>query len=631
MPFLFCRKEDQEYQRYRNCSKRFLSHRKRKEEKMSENRLFDTWTMETALPEPFQKILKENGGKKLSINKEDCSCYNPMIRGKSAKLHPPTLQAILQLMQIMEGSDKGAAGVQRSIENTINYYCLEYQKEDGRCVMVYNRTNGSFKGCKIAENYQHLQTVSRGSNTGEEYLAVLAYASIIEGELFNQEFKNNFEVLRTEMINGWKHSKKIMRSAFICCDNLYRRISSMDSVQGDAIPLEQEQLVIDGVMKYLPPYLVKSGIYSPNQQIYGKFTILSSSGIKKEQTIAELKSIYQTGWTVSEESRKRIPKLPESYQVSISAQNILESIVKTPARLFMMTGGAGVGKTTDARIIAQVLRVPYYCFTCGPETDEMTLLASMIPNMRKKPETEPDLPIFEDMLMDPASALAQLSGHYENGIESNEAFQKILSTAFQKGYEAAKAEKDFLLVESEIIQACREPSVIEIQEPSSIEKPGTLTRLNSLFDDGASTNLLNGEIIRRHPDTIVIMTTNLNYIGCQMFNESVLSRMNVIQHRGELTKEQMIIRAIQKTDFHDTELMEKMASIVLKIHAHLIREDMQGGVCGYREFENWIWSYMVTRNIVESVKDTVLSKAALLEEDRKELLDTYVLPYFEAA
>ena len=168
----------------------------------------------------------------------------------------------------------------------------------------------------------------------------------------------------------------------------------MDSVQGDAIPLEQEQLAIDGVMKYLPPYLVKSGIYSPNQQIYGKFAILSSSGIKKEQTIAELKSIYQTGWTVSEESRKRIPKLPESYQVSIGAQNILESIVKTPARLFMMTGGAGVGKTTDARIIAQVLRVPYYCFTCGPETDEMTLLASMIPNMRKKPETEPDLPIF---------------------------------------------------------------------------------------------------------------------------------------------------------------------------------------------------------------------------------------------
>ena len=83
--------------------------------------------------------------------------------------------------------------------------------------------------------------------------------------------------------------------------------------------------------------------------------------------------------------------------------------------------------------------------------------------------------------------------------------------------------KRLLLKESEIVKACREPSVIEIQEPAMIEKPGTLTRLNSLFDDGAVTDLVNGEQIRRNPDTIVIMTTNLDYVGCQNFNQSVLS------------------------------------------------------------------------------------------------------------
>ena len=36
------------------------------------------------------------------------------------------------------------------------------------------------------------------------------------------------------------------------------------------------------------------------------------------------------------------------------------------------------------------------------------------------------------------------------------------------------------------------PSVIEIQEVSMIEKPGTLTRLNALFDDCAKTDLLIG-------------------------------------------------------------------------------------------------------------------------------------------
>lgn len=70
-------------------------------------------------------------------------------------------------------------------------------------------------------------------------------------------------------------------------------------------------------------------------------------------------------------------------------------------------------------------------------------------------------------------------------------------------------------------------------------KTWTLTRLNSLFDDGAVTDLVNGEQIRRNPDTIVIMTTNLDYVGCQNFNQSVLSRMNLIQPKEALTEEEM--------------------------------------------------------------------------------------------
>lgn len=598
---------------------------------MSESRLFDAWTMETELPEPFQEILKDYGGKRLSVKEEDCSCHNPMTHGKSARLHPPTLRAILNLIRILEGEEIGAAGIQKSPEQETNYYCMEYQKNDGRCVMIYNRKNGTFRGCRASDQYSPLQTVLREKNTGEEYLAILAYASIADGELHNQEFHRNFEVLRKQKKSGWNRRDKVMRAAFICCDNLYRRISFMESVQESALPLEREQLETEDSMKYLPPYLVKSGIYSPNYGICGEFQILGSTETQRAYTIAELKPIYHKNWNLSETAEGMIPELPEDYQVSIGAQDILERIVKTPARFFMMTGGAGVGKTTDARIIAQVLGLPYHHFDCGPDTDEMTLLASMLPNTGNTAKAEPEFPVFEDMMMDPASALAQISGDYEEGIESGEAFQKILKAAFQKGYEAAKTEKDFVLVESEIIRACREPSIIEIQEPSSIEKPGTLTRLNSLFDDGAETVLLDGEIIKRHPDTIVIMTTNLNYIGCQMFNESVLSRMNLIQHRGELSQEEMVIRAIQKTSFQDTEILETMASIIQKIHNHLVREEIQGGVCGYREFENWIWSYMVNRNIVESVKDTVLSKAALLEEDRRELMDTYVLPYFDAA
>ena len=117
-----------------------------------------------------------------------------------------------------------------------------------------------------------------------------------------------------------------------------------------------------------------------------------------------------------------------------------------------------------------------------------------------------------------------------------------------------------------------------------MKKPGTLTRLNSLFDDGAVTDLVNGEQIRRNPDTIVIMTTNLDYVGCQNFNQSVLSRMNLIQPKEALTEEEMAKRAMKRTGFK-TRLLSLWLPRVCKIHEYLIEQDITDGVCGYRELE----------------------------------------------
>ena len=74
--------------------------------------------------------------------------------------------------------------------------------------------------------------------------------------------------------------------------------------------------------------------------------------------------------------------------------------------------------------------------------------------------------------MDPASAVAELTGMYPENMESETAFREILEEIYQRGYNRAKGEKDFTKKESTIIQACRMPSVIEIQEVSMIEKQG---------------------------------------------------------------------------------------------------------------------------------------------------------------
>ena len=597
-----------------------------------ESGLFERWGAEEELPEPYQTIVNRRGAKKYSTDPNDCSVHNPVVGGKSASLHPATLRAIGFALELFEGLTVGAAGYQVGADNNVNYYCIEYEKKEGRCALIYNYRNGIFKGMLVKDNITgKLLPVRNGLSSGEEYIALMAYASLqINHELYDEEFAEKFAIIQNELsLQTEMNESTLLHAAFICCDNWYRRIEGGRCVEEGGLPIYRGQFR-EGI-EMIPKYQIQSGICSPNHGIIGEFQILTPSIKPEEKTISELKRVYYKEREMSDASRAKIPELPEGYRVSAGAQEILQMVVKTPARIFMITGNAGVGKTTDCRIIAQILGFPYFKLTCGPGTDETELLASPMPNMGvPEPKTE-QFPSLEDFMMDPASALAIISGRYRDGIVQDKAFQEILSTSYQKGYQKAKKEKDYTLVESAIVQACREPSVLEIQEPAMIENSGTLTKLNGLLDDSRCTDLLNGETIVRNPETIIILTTNLNYIGCRMFNESILSRMSLIQHRRDLTAAEMVERVIARINFKERELLTIMADIVVKIQNHLQTEDIQGGVCGYRELENWALKYLVDRNVLRSVNDTVISKAARLPEDREEIMESYVLPYFEVA
>ncbi len=591
--------------------------------------LFETWTLKQELPEPFAGLVEENGGKRTSVKEKDCSIYNTG-KAKSATLHPPTLRAILKLYELMSGRNSGAAGFQEGNEE-INFYCMEYEKVDGKYALVYNSRNGKVKGLRLKDNTaEPLPPITETESDGEEYLALFVFISANGiGRLADREFASNFYDIRSH-IEGEDilSDEELLSCAFVCCDNLYRRIESGSMLGSGGIPLEENQLADPD---FITPYLLNTGIYSPNVTECGEFEILSVKTLLQETTLGALKGKFNQGRTYPEEYRRMIPNLPEYYRVNTETQEILSMIVNTPARFFMLAGESVAGKTTDSKIIAQALGYPHFVFTCGPNTEETSLMVSILPNIDSCKVPKEHWPTMEDFLMDPASAVAELTGTYPEHMESESAFRKILEEIYQRGYDRAKGEKDFIKKESTIIQACRMPSVIEIQEVSMIEKPGTLTRLNALFDDCAKTDLLNGEIIERHPDTVVILTTNLDYVGCQMFNESVLSRMNLIQHRKGMSAEDMAKRAAERTGCSDFEIVHEMAQVVANIHQYLIKKQVQGGVCGYRELENWVWSYLASGDLVNASYHTVVSKASPYPEDREEILNTYILPYYEAA
>ena len=595
---------------------------------MAEIKLFDTWTFQEEMPEPFSRFLQKEGLRKTTTMVEWLSQYN---QGRQATLHPPTLRAMLNIAGIYLKQTEGALGFQKGNYELLNFYCMEYVKGRGRYALVYNPISAKIRGiCKTEkQTYKALDFVERNVSDGEEVLAMLIYVSLEKKEaLYNLEFAQNFILFMQQMKEGWKNAKLALKAAFLCCDNLYRRVENVQDFSNEGIPLEKSQLGKAG-MEQLSTLAIESELYAPNDAIKGTFQILGEMKKEREWTLKELQKIYRQHWSFPKDYENRIPQLPEDMKVGEYAQDILSAIVESPFRKFMITGNAGTGKTTDAQMVAQILGVPYFALNCGPETDESTLVAGIYPNSRKKTEDSMKFPSLQEFVTDPMQVLEEVAHTRKEGITKSEAFRELLDAVYQSGYQKAKNEGDFVMQESEIIKGCRMPSVIEIMEASLIVEPGALGKLNRLLDDSRKLDLLYGEVVERHPNAIIIITTNLNYVANREFDFSVVSRMNKVQHRKDLTEQQLAERAMFRTGCKDMEVLKQMAKVMKRLDAVVKEEFGKAGLCGYREYENWVYEYMRTQNLVKAAEDTVLSKLASDEEDRDMLRQVCMEIYVE--
>ena len=326
---------------------------------MAENSLYSAWTWELALPEPFGTLEKGKKLKRISCLETDCSRHNKRSRGKQARLHPPTLVALLRLLGIKNGESKGACGIQRHKE--VNYFLMEYEKPEGTCVIAYNRKNGRFTGQRLnGVQKEWLLCVRKDKSNGEEYLALLAYASLCPGSpLYDEEFAESFSVLEQCCRDGWKETDAFVQAAFRCCDNLYRRMMAPPE---EAIPLDLEQLYTDGEMGFLPSFEMAFGVYGPNDQIWGTFEHLAVQKTGgRSVSISEMKERYSGVFYASKESIGRIPSLPETYRVSEDAEEILQRVTETPARMFMLTGSAGAERRRTRRLSRRFWGCPIMC------------------------------------------------------------------------------------------------------------------------------------------------------------------------------------------------------------------------------------------------------------------------------
>lgn len=596
---------------------------------MAKCKLFDSWIWGLTLPAPFDAS---------SVKKRTSDVYSKYNNSTThqASLNAPMLNALLSYATLLNAAEDGkpldnlgAIGFQGD-----TYIAAEYYENPSTEAVIFNRKNGKFYTSIFADgdSTPKAYTISDKEENGSALLFALM-------PLFNEdeEFADNFNTFRFHCKNSFSDLNAATDTAFILCDNMYRRIENAIALKDAGISLN---IPATGNITQYTERALKQGTYSPDTVLYGKFSIVTV-GARPATTAAayDLNTLVGkfciSSRQFTEEEKRLIPELPSWYVVSKEVMRVCEHIQKTtgsaaPIRNIMFRGPAGTGKTEAAKAIAAGLGLPYMFLTCSANTEVYDLLGQILPETpdQNTSELTANLPTMEDIRMDPSTAYCEMTGIYAPSITEEEVLTKMVELAVERAGEKDGGNR-FVYVETPLVKALRYGYLIEIQEPTVISNPGVLVGLNALLDNCKSITLPNGKRLERHPDTVIVVTTNTSYEGCKDINQSVISRMNLIVNLDPPDLATTVKRVLGITKCPDRATVKKMAKVVNAIAQHCRETMITDGSCGIRELIAWVQSFMITSDPYEAALYTVISSATADPENMEEIINTCLTPHFE--
>ena len=593
---------------------------------MARGKLFESWSFKLSIPAPF------DDPKYSGAQNHGQSQYNYAGSVQKATLHAPTMRALLAYAKLANAAeagtyteDLGVVGHQGS-----SYRIAEYCSANKRDCVVFSTSTGKF----IAGQFENgdptpkAYTVGAGQASGSALLFCLM--PVFETDT---EFQHEFEEFREAMKNSWPDMDSAFENALRLCDNIYRRVENANSLNMAGVKIS---VPTTGNITSLSQLAIDSGSYAPTGAVYGEFTILTpGAGFSSAATVynhADFVGKYMLSQrTLTSREENMVPKLPDWYIIPREVVRVCEHAKLTtptsqPMRNFLFRGEAGTGKTMGAQAIATGLHLPYTLMTCSANTEISDLIGQFIPDSGSDTGVNSnlgELPKISDIIMHPPSVYQALTGVYDDDKTEDDVLEKLIEIAV--GRLAVKEEKHgqrIRYVDTPLIEAIRYGYVCELQEPSCIANPGVLVGLNSLLDNCQTITLPTGERVKRHPDTVIVVTTNSDYAGCKDVNQSVISRMDLIYDIGAPDLATMVKRVMNVTGCTDEQEVTKMAGVVRDMAERCRQTMITDGSCGMRELKAWVLSTMITKDPYESALTTVIASASADPDNRADLIST---------
>ena len=609
------------------------------------SKLFD---FKRPIPSPFDTVKK-----KLSVS----SKYGD---GTSATLTATVVKSVLAFCRCKESMGSGAVGT------CGNLGVAEYKSASGPDiyhVAVYDPATGSVtasiydKSTDMMENY----SLRNGANDGAAIVMAMLPALMND-----QEFDETLGKFFSEYQGGFPDVDVAANHLGILCDNVYRRVND------ETCPAHLKAEVNGNIMRIAQMQL-NSGKYAPDTVLAGEFGILAHTGAAPVITPVEAPShsdfvgkyVLNDARTLTDYEQSLVPVLEPWYVlppevVSICKHAKISTGKSLPMHNFLLRGPAGTGKTEGARAIAAGLNLPYVKYTCSANTEVYDFIGQVFPDTDGPSTGDPDLdrerhelkemgginfpnvkrlmklPDLDDMDYDPSGVYQAMTGAEKPDATSQDCMGIVLEMVTQKIQQLCKVDPEsagsgqtYTYQETDFIRALKYGYLVEIQEPTTIMQPGVLVGLNSLLEQNGTITLPTGEVIRRHPDTVVVITTNISYEGCRGMNQSVLDRMNLAQDIELPSPEVMVQRAMSITGCEDDYLVSRMVQVVNTMDKFCRDNGISDGNCGMRSLIDWIMSTEVTNDPYASALYTVISKATSDSTDRQALIAGALDPIFQ--
>ena len=502
------------------------------------------------LPEPFDT----RANKKVKVS----SKYGD---GTEATLCATVIKAVHAVCRCMDGSGEGAVGI---IDHRMAAEYKSSMGPDAYHLVVYDSGSGSLmasvydRNTEVFENY----TLNYSGRDGAAVMMAL-FPKLMEDD----EFSDSFDEYREQMNTGYPDMTKATDAMAMLCDNAYRRIKDASCTAPVKVNVDKT-----GNLMRVSQAQLDSGAFSPTTVVAGEFTIFAKTErvtVKRASAIVEHEDFVGKyplqPRALSEYEKSLVPVLPEWYVIPQEVVDICRHAQATtgkPAQMrnFLLRGPAGTGKTMSAKAIAAGLNLPYMAYTCSAGTEIFDFIGQIFPDSDsgstgdKQLDHEKEvlksmggvnyanvaklmnLPDLDDMDYDPAGVYQALTGVENAAATAQDCMGIVLDRVTEKVRALSKREETaqgggqaYTYIETDFIKALKNGYVIEIQEPSTIVQPGVLVGLNSLLEQTGAITLPTGEVIHRHPDAVVVVTTNISYEGCRGLNQSVIDRMSLVR------------------------------------------------------------------------------------------------------